>query len=351
MSKPKKRSKLKYKWTNVTAKTGLNFVRSVVEGEGSLFHKVEQESDLGIDAFLELIKDESPLNVLIAAQIKSGRSYFDKLTGECRLPIKNHRDYWANYRLPVIGVVYLPELLRAHWVDIQNYLKEFPQATVIRFKPTEANRIDSSTFQARFIPIQLNKVPEMPLREALTLLKSSHYDEALMGIVVLFRKYPNSKETWEALVDYFVQQEVSTIPPVLIYYLAHIPWHGDIGYTGEPIRSEAKEFATQLLVKFGQNEVLKLLGFIDPENGISRGTLGQSVEAIISLLPNADGFLKSIALDESVQLFNRECAGLILAMYEGKLAIPALTSVANSGSWYAEELIKYLQIHGAFDPY
>ena len=53
---------VKYKQTNITAKRGVNFVRSPVEQEGCLFHKIEQENDLGIDALIELIKDEHPLN-------------------------------------------------------------------------------------------------------------------------------------------------------------------------------------------------------------------------------------------------------------------------------------------------
>ena len=35
-----------YKKTNVTAKQGINFVRSAVEAAGSLFHKIEAENDL-----------------------------------------------------------------------------------------------------------------------------------------------------------------------------------------------------------------------------------------------------------------------------------------------------------------
>ena len=42
-----------YKRTAVTSKEGINFVRSVVESGGSLFIKIEQENDLGIDALLE----------------------------------------------------------------------------------------------------------------------------------------------------------------------------------------------------------------------------------------------------------------------------------------------------------
>jgi len=48
----------RYKHTNVTAKIGVNFIRTVVEAAGSLFHKIEQENDLGVDALVELVRDE-----------------------------------------------------------------------------------------------------------------------------------------------------------------------------------------------------------------------------------------------------------------------------------------------------
>ena len=59
------------KRANATAKTGVNFVRSLVESEGCLFHKIEQEDDLGIVALIELVRGERPLNRQVAAQIKS----------------------------------------------------------------------------------------------------------------------------------------------------------------------------------------------------------------------------------------------------------------------------------------
>lgn len=111
---------VKYKRTNVTAKTGVNFVRSLVESEGCLFHKIELENDLGIDAIIELVKGETPLHKRIAVQIKSGQSYYNPGSEECLIPIENHREYWASYELPVIGVIFVPSLGRAFWVDIKN---------------------------------------------------------------------------------------------------------------------------------------------------------------------------------------------------------------------------------------
>ena len=248
-----------YKKTSVTAKTGINFVRTAVENAGSLFHIIEQESDLGIDALIELIQDEKPLGKQIAVQIKSGKSYYNSRGAECLIPIGSHRDYWTCYLLPVIGIVYVPHLKMAHWVDIKSYLKKFPEATVIRYRTSEANRFDSSTFPRLFVPTMLGEIPELSLQKALAMFRSSKPDESYLGLIVLFRRYPNVHKVWDEFTQHFVAKRSEDIPPIMVYFLAHIPWHGDILYTGETFTEETKAYGKNLLARFGRDEVIKLL--------------------------------------------------------------------------------------------
>jgi uncharacterized protein DUF4365 len=340
-----------YKKTSITSKTGLNFVRTLVEDAGSLFHKIEQENDLGIDALIEFVRSDQPLGRQIAVQVKSGKSYFNSKSEQCLIPIENHRGYWSKYPLPVIGITYVPDLKRAHWVDIKPYLKQFPDATIIRFIASEANRLDGDSFQRLFLPTILREVPEISQRQAMSLFRSSKQDESYLGLVALFRRHPNELEVWREFVQHFVDRPSAEIPPTLIYYLAHIPWHGDIAYSGETITKETREYVTSLFGRFGRTEVEKLLGFIDTENQISRGAIGQSVEALISSLPDVDSTLSAIASDSSPDMFVRECAALILAMHIGKDAKPVLKQLAEVGSWYSQELESYLDEYGWVNPY
>lgn len=340
-----------YKQTNVTAKLGINFVRSAVEGAGSLFHKIEAENDLGIDGFIELVRDEKPLNRQVAVQVKSGPSYYNASGGECLFQIGSHREYWFNHLLPVVGIVYVPALGVAHWVNIKGYLKDHPSSSVIRFQKSEANRFDQATFSKLFVPAVLHEVPDLSLADAIKLFGSSKPDESYLGLIVLFRRYPNVPEVWDHFVRCLAEKPVSEIPPILVHYLAHIPWHGDIAYFGEPITRETQAHAKALLAQLSREQVVKLLGFVGEEGSISRGAIGQSVEAIISSLPNATEFLKSITLDNSLPMFTRECAAIILSMNEGKSAIPSLAALASTGSWYAGELIEHLNTYGGVNPY
>lgn len=167
--------------------------------------------------------------------------------------------------------------------------------------------------------------PDISLEEALSLFASTNSDEVILGMNALFRRYVNRKEVWDAFVKYVVNNPATEIPGTLIYYLAHIPWHPDIAWMGdEDITVETREYGRQLLNSFGKPEVTKLLSCIDEEMGFERGSIGQSVEAIISSLPDVGPALMSISQDGSLSVFTRECAAFMVALRERrKQASPA----------------------------
>jgi hypothetical protein len=335
----------------ITAKEGVNFVRGVVESGGSLFLKIEQENDLGIDAILEFIEDGHPLNKQIAVQIKSGASYYTHEAKECAFPIGSHRTYWSRYPLPVFGLVYVPALQTGYWLNIKHYLEANPNATVIRFPATEANKFNAATFNNLFIPAVVGKTPVLGFEEALTLAHSQEPSELYLGLLVLFRRFPNKTAVWDELVRTFIERPTSEIPPVLLYWLAHIPGHGDIFYHGETPSKETREYTRGLFARFGVKQVIKLLSFIDPEEQIGRGTLGQSVEAIVSSLPNVEVMLREIIRSHKVDISIREFAALILAMKEAEGALPDLAALEEEGSWYAGEIARHVKEYEWINPY
>lgn len=341
----------RYPQSVVTAKRSDNHVRVTVEEAGSLFIKIEQENDLGIDALIELICDGEPLNQQIAVQIKSGQSYYNADGEECLFPIDGHREYWAKHRLPVYGIVYVPSLKTAHWIDIKRFLKSHSDTATVRFRKSEANRFDPSSFSKLFVPTIVREVPKLSLEEALILLRSSKLDESYLGMTVLFRKHPNVLEVWDELVRFLRSRAADQIPGQLIYFLAHIPGHGDIYYYGEQINATTRVYAQALLAGLVYEDVVKLLRLIDQESSISRGSLGQSVEAIVSSLPKSGALLREVADSSELEMFVREVAALILAANEGARAEPTLSSLSSSGSWYAGEILAHLRQNGHVDPY
>ncbi len=342
---------VKYKRTAITSKQGINFVRSVVEDNGSLFHKVEHENDLGIDGVIEFIRGEQPLHQMIAVQIKSGGSFYNRATRECQIPVEGHREYWLKYSLPIVGMVYVPALKCAYWINLKRYLEDNTKATAIKFVADRANQFNHSRFNTVFVPSVLGEAAHLPIEEAVSLLESDSADERLLGLRVAFRRYPNLRHTWDAMVELFLSRPRGDLPGLLIYFFAHVPWHGDIFGFGEQLSKDTRDYAQSLFDSFGEPEVVKLLAFIDEDTMISRGSLGQSVEAVVSTLKSGIQLCGQIANDESITMFARECAALIFAMHRGKEALPVLELLRAQNSSYAEQMINTIKEFGGIYPY
>jgi hypothetical protein len=122
------------------------------------------------------------------------------------------------------------------------------------------------------------------------------------------------------------------------------PWHPDIAWTGEePISTETRQYGRKLLhARFGRGEVIKLLECIDA-NGIDRGSVGQSVAAVISCVDEIGPILAGVSRNRSLDMRTRELATLIIAQREGTDAIPIATELALEGSDFAREITSELR--------
>ena len=131
-----------------------------------------------------------------------------------------------------------------------------------------------------------------------------------------------------------IERPADEIPQVLLYWLAHILGHGDIFYNRQTPSEATRIYVHGLFERFEVKEVIKLLSFIDAEALIGRGTVGQSVEAIVFVLVSCWRLLRHIINTGEQDLFIRGCAALILAMNEGAAALKDIASLTDVGSWY-----------------
>lgn len=332
----------KRKQNIITSRAGVNFLRNVVENTGSIFNEIHQENDVGIDAIVEFFSDEQPVNKLVAFQVKSGASYYDIKNEECKIPVEDHYDYWINYSLPVYGLVYVPVLKQGYWIDIKRYLKQTGEISVIKFKPKTLNTLTEDFFISVFIPFAINKLPNFTFDDAYRLTFSTHKDEVLIGLAILFKNLGNENKSWDRLIEFFINAEEDEIPYQLIYYFAHIPWHPDMHYYNESYTDESKAYAKTRLSQFGEGEILKLISFIDEENLIARGTPGQSVQAIVSIIDNKSDKLLNIIKNDSLEMFTRAIAAILYAYTKGPEKEKVKGMFDNDEFWfvhmYFEEL-------------
>lgn len=342
---------VKYLKSNITAKQGVNFVREIVENSGCLFHKIEQENDLGIDGIIEFIQDEKPAHKSVAVQIKSGPSYFQSNKETCIIPVKNHREYWSNYALPVCGIVYVPELGKAFWTNIKTQLENNKDVNSIKFIADRSNQLDLKNFKRLFLPNVLNQTPDLSLEEAVSFFDSDNDNEFVLGSLILFRKYINERITWDKHINYIMNQKAEDINGGLIYRLAHIPWHPDIWYVGEQISEEIKIYATDKINRFKKSTVIKLVSLIEEEIGIQRGTIGQSVEAILSKVNNIENILNEIIKDKSIDLVVRHSASTIYAYYLQEKSLKLFETFTEEDSWFIPRLVEHIKEFKYYNPY
>lgn len=105
-----------------TARIGVHNVAAlIVEDFGWKFHEL-YESDYGIDAFAEVAVGGRPTGRLVGLQIRSGPSYFTEESrghGWIIRGPKRHLNYWLEYQLPVLIVLFDMRARRAHWVHVR----------------------------------------------------------------------------------------------------------------------------------------------------------------------------------------------------------------------------------------
>ena len=167
---------------------------------------------------------------------------------------------------------------------------------------------------------------------------------------MLFNRYRDDPRAWTAILTLFLALPSEQVPVSLIYYMAHIPWHPDIASTGHQASEETRKFARGMIAKFGYDEIKKLLECID-EDGIGRGTVGQSVEALISVMDDREALLSRAAKDELLPLGVRENAVLIYAMHQPADADSLIDPLVKLGSRFARELREYIHDVGVVNPY
>lgn len=67
---------MKFLETNTTGELGVIEVNKIVRLNNSIFHVIQRENDIGIDALIEFITDEKPTNKMVGVQTTSSFENF-----------------------------------------------------------------------------------------------------------------------------------------------------------------------------------------------------------------------------------------------------------------------------------
>lgn len=98
---------------------GINAVEKRFIRLGWIFRE-QPKADFGVDANVEYCIGDVPQGRLLALQIKSGISWFGKPrpSGFLYRGSLRHLEYWTRHSLPVVLVLYHPDLDEAFWTPV-----------------------------------------------------------------------------------------------------------------------------------------------------------------------------------------------------------------------------------------
>jgi hypothetical protein len=304
-----------------TASTGIHHVAKVVNQANCIFQSIDQQNDVGLDGYIELIVDEHATGCCLAAQVKSGASYCKD--GDWEIPADSkHVTYWKSHLLPVCGIVYDPASDSARWVDITAAVQDADASRGMTIKVPAESEFSASAFpnfSAHFLAYRESMSASAHFGRTLDDLAKTD-DPTLCGTAMrsLFSFHRNNSSAWHFLILSLPALKHEALKRYAAIALCHIPGHGDIFWHSKNDICEETRLNALASIKahLTRDAIIALLSTIMEGEGIGRGTIGQCVHAVIAALPKAGEVLKTIILDQTVEEISRYWAVLIFIEIE-----------------------------------
>ncbi|MDX3971606.1 MAG: DUF4365 domain-containing protein [Bradyrhizobium sp.] len=124
-----------------TERLGVNAVERIFIKELGWIFREQTIADWGIDAQAEVANDSRPTGRLLALQIKSGKSFFQKKGNVVFHGKRRHLEYWISHSLPVVIVIHNPETNETLWQRVsfedveyqnhENWSLEIPRENIL----------------------------------------------------------------------------------------------------------------------------------------------------------------------------------------------------------------------------
>ncbi|MEU2006182.1 DUF4365 domain-containing protein [Rhodococcus sp. NPDC019627] len=107
----------------VTSRRAVNEVRILFEKHAQIVQEIDGGSDLGEDLIVSLTEGGIRTGDRILVQVKGGVS-FRRSSGGYAISVRKHRQDWIYSSIPVICIVYDPELRKLFWINATQKLRE-----------------------------------------------------------------------------------------------------------------------------------------------------------------------------------------------------------------------------------
>jgi len=310
---------MKYKKTKTTGKAGLIYVEKVVNDHGSVFRRVHEEEDLGIDGFIELVKTEIASGRLVGVQIKAGDSYLAKSGDEFAVDVdERHLDYWLNLLVPVILVCYSPSKNIAAWVSVRDYVEHERYHECLPVKQIRVpfyKKFDSEALSRGIASLAHVRADERILLRSADMCLSEDVQRRHEGFQIL-ANHPDSRRlkvtcffARRLLMDTNVETAKQALF-ILGYGVGRGRWSWNPNNREE---GEVIAFANILCSDLGEAEVRRLLELCDDEDFHGPQGLGERLFDVIGCCPaTASEAMERVVRDPSAPMQRRANALYLL---------------------------------------
>lgn len=326
----------KFSKKKAKGKVGVIYVSDVVFQEGSIFREVPEDTDIGIDGYIDFVVNEDVTGMMVGIQIKTG--YVKKRKNEDVFSITFSRadlSYFYNHVLPVALIAYDPDTKASAWLDLTEYIR-LNQSLLNKksitislsildtpftvksfadvFKPT-FQRYQDELVQLKLKSNQIFELDNQVLLKLTSKVASVILEEKFQGFVGLLNsKILRSSPYTCFLLLTHIFHENEVIRSLATDSLARYLPHPEFGFIPPP---KIREYIQVALSTFGREEVKELLltGWLDEDTKFQRGSVGQSVGVIIINIPNFEYHLYELAIDSTESYEIRSSILMILVEF------------------------------------
>lgn len=315
-------------------KAGYRRLEAVLEAANIVVQRVETENDIGRDAFVDIVHGTDVTGGVICAQVKSGQSFFHN--NQWVIPGKP-ADFtlWRDSTVPVFGVVHDPHSDSLRWVDLSHaaalaldgYLSPVvagPYGNPAIPVPDD-NRLD------------LNLGPFLAAAETALRRRGGSHAAALLsddvetvqtGIADTFAVGRHDPTAFLLLAS-LVQRLPKDTRRFAIATLALTTSHPDVFWTRDNWIPREVSAALRQRISWTESDIVALLTEID-EDGIQRGSIGQTIYHVLDIDRDIQSKLPAVALNRTVPDEVRLWAAAILLYRSGEEAPAVLDRLLSS---------------------
>lgn len=287
---------------------GIDHVRAITHSMECSFQEFSHQNDQGNDCYIEFVETLLPSNYGVFVQIKSGSSFKDNIG--YKIPAdKSHLEYWMRNLYITIGIVFDPELSKAFWVDISNYIKSNPnildqKSHNIRVSPS--NDFTQESFP-QFMKYCFQYKAELQsyenLGRSLELFSEvKNPEKCFEGFKALYLNHRNNRTAWFYIISNFSRIREESIRRHIIgiisnYFNSDIFWHKKnvSNYPSENMKAAISELLSDC---FGVREVKLMLPYM--REGITRGSFSFLTYLIISSINGAHKIVEEICFSSDL---------------------------------------------------